>query len=256
MMSKGHRWGCWGFLSYWACCWVPARGIDFYSIEVLAVMVVTVIYLWVYSTLRLHSIPLVSAQVLTVLTVGHGLLTFNGNDTLSLFITAAVHIALQWLLNSRLRDSHDTIYRVSNLAGLVLTGGLYGFIALGNLLAVGFGSPPSLVPVAFIILAMLHTAWFAYNFFGPMMHLTAITWYFLLGHVLMFLQPDGIIWSPLFMAVAIVQVASAFTPLPKPVRQAFLPVGLVAIAIVGWLAIVDGDGLNTRYDSLAIPLGC
>jgi hypothetical protein len=214
---------------------VPLRGIDFFSIEVLAVLVVTMLYAWVYSTLRIQTTAIITAQLLTVAAVGHALITFKVDDGFILYATLTAHLVLQWVLNQQFKREDTSLIFASNTTALIVTGVLYLVSA-----SYYYQTPH---PVILAVVLMLHSVYFANRFaMQRVFHITAITWYLIAGHLLFYLKVNDIGWLLLLMSVGVIQILSGYAPIPTGLRQALVRVGILGVGIVAITCMMFATG--------------
>ena len=201
--------------------------IAFYSVEVLAVLFLTVVYAWVYVTLRLMTFTLAAAQVLTLFLVDHALVTFGIAEVPRLLLDGSVHLGLLVALNIWLVQREDpTLYHRMNMVALALTGGLYIWSTLLD---------PYLIPVGFAVGLAVHAAYVAAIHKKPWLyHLTALMAYPVAIHMLTAFETG--LWAEIwtYITLGAIQVGLAYVPpIPPAARQASVRVGLVALGVAG-----------------------
>jgi hypothetical protein len=211
------------------------RDIPFYSVEVLAVVVVTAVYAWVYASVRLHAITLAVAQVITLFGVNHALVTFAVPLTPRVLLGGGVHFGLLVLLNLWLARREDrTLLRQFNRLSVGITA-LYAFG--------GFSTEDALLVFVFTALLAAHAAYVAYTYSTAWMyHITAAVAFLAVASLLDWVNAPDDAWLPVFVVLAGVETFLAYSPLPRPARTAAARVGMIALGLclLGGVAYMDG----------------
>ncbi|MEO0564000.1 MAG: DUF2157 domain-containing protein, partial [Chloroflexota bacterium] len=87
------------------------RGIPFHSVQIFAVLLLTTVYAWIYVSVRRNGVTLVAAQVVTLLLVDHGLVTFvDASGAARTLLAAGIHggllVGINWWVG---RDDEDSV---------------------------------------------------------------------------------------------------------------------------------------------------
>jgi|GEM_PF-6938530 len=203
---------------------IPMTGLAFFSIEVLAVMVATLIFACLYLTLYFNRYTVLIAQTLGVLTFSHALLTFNIDERIALYTVIVFSIALQFVLNRLLADRHPEIHAASNVAGLLVTG-------IGYLLGIAVAEGGFIVPA--IVLLMGHAAYYAIRFEKYAWYLVSILSYALLAHILVEMRYAAMYWTLPYVILSVAQMVAIRLPVAKVIREAFVYPALIVAGIAG-----------------------
>jgi len=210
-------------------------GIPFYSVEVTAVLIVVTIYAWTYVSLRLLTPSLVGAQVVTVYTVNHLLITSGITGAPLQLIVAGVHLGLLVGLNLWLREREDKqIYHRFNLAALALTFTLYSWTAVS--------STPEFIAMVFAAGLGMHAFYVAALHKQPWLyHITAFVPYMMAIHLLNFIDAGAYLGFSVMLAVSVAVLLVGYAPVPIPdLRRAFARMGLAGLGF--WYVVLIADG--------------
>ena len=225
---------------------LPTTSIPIASIQVIAVMVSTLLYMCLYTWLNTNVYSVVFTQVFAIATLTNLLATVNLDALLTLYIALVAHLGLQFVINQWLEGKYPEIYFASNAMGLGLTGIIY-LMSIGLSNAEFWAIPTSIIFIA-------HSAYFATRLEKPLIwYITAIMCYFTLTHILLWLRIDDNLWITSCIVLGAVQLAILRTNYNKAMIHAFAYTSLVVLSFLGFASLgllLDNAPTNILYLTL------
>ncbi|MEO1165395.1 MAG: hypothetical protein AAFV98_16535, partial [Chloroflexota bacterium] len=228
--------------------------IPFFSVQVLAVLITTLVYVWVYNTLHFNAVTIGISQLVTVGTVAHALITFDIDPTITVILVTVANISLQFALNYWLQDEHPTLYKITNALSFAMSIMLYVMCIVVD--------PLEMLPIVGSLTLMLHSMFAAHALSRPALwNVSAFMQYLIVGHILTYFADSGNeeVAIAIFLMLGTVQTLVMFAPLPKAIRSAYTSAGLVGATLFGIFALLviqpDDPLLYIKLTQTLLPFG-
>lgn len=216
---------------------IPLTGLSFFSVEVLAVMLATLLFAFIYLSQHFNRYVVVITQSLTILTFSHALLTFDLDYRIALYTVLITSIAVQLILNGLLEKRFPEICAASNIVGLLVSSITYAFSI--NLFEGTFFA----IPV--VLMLMANAIYYAIRFkSSSAWYLVSILSYLLLAHILLWLNIEYEYWTSPYILLSAIQLVPIAMTAKKRTIEAFVYPALIALGIAGMMSLAI---LNTSF---------